>query len=55
MQGADAAACTYAYHWSGVIGGISSSGKGRGTNVLARDGTGPWRIVHEHLSAGPAA
>ena len=55
LQGADAAACTYAYHWSGVIDGPPSSGKGRGTNVLARDAAGRWSIVHEHLSAGPAA
>ena len=55
VQRSDAAACTYTYHWSGVIGGTSSSGRGRGTNVLARDAAGRWSIVHEHLSAGPAA
>ncbi len=54
-QGEHAAACTYAYHWSGIIGGASSSGRGRGTNLLARDAAGQWRIVHEHLSAGPVA
>ncbi len=55
VQSADAAACTYACHWNGVIGGTSSSGAGRGTNVLARDAAGQWRVVHEHLSAGPVA
>lgn len=55
VQGVGAAACTYAYHWTGLIGGTSSSGRGRGASVLARDAAGQWRIVHEHLSAGPTA
>ena len=55
VQRAAAAARTYTYDWSGVFGGTSSSGRGRGTNVLARAAAARWRIVHEHLSAGPAA
>lgn len=49
-----AAACTYTYHWEGLIKGEKRAGKGRGTSVFRRDKDG-WKIVHEHLSAFPPA
>lgn len=52
-DGETSAACTYVFHWSGVVGGEPREGGGRGTSVFAlRDGS--WRIVHEHLSGFPA-
>jgi hypothetical protein len=43
------AACRYRFFRRGVVDGQSSSGRGRGTNVLVkRDGS--WLVEHEHLS-----
>jgi len=50
-QSADVAACTFRFHWSGVVRGSPASGAGRGTAVLARRGDS-WVIVHEHLNKG---
>jgi len=47
----DVAVCTYAFKWTGTIGGHQVGGAGRGTNVLRRDGE-QWLVVHEHLSKG---
>lgn len=44
------AVCTYIFTWQGVVRGVPQSGKGRGTNVLKRQGAS-WKIIHEHLSA----
>lgn len=46
----DAAVCRYVFSWTGSIDGHCQSGKGRGTNVFARDTDG-WKIVHEQLTA----
>jgi ketosteroid isomerase-like protein len=46
------AACTYEYHWSGLIGGKPARGAGRGTSVLTND-DGTWLVLAEHL--GPLA
>ncbi len=46
------AAATYTYHWEGHQGARGFQVHGRGTRVLAHDGTG-FRIVHEHLSRFP--
>jgi ketosteroid isomerase-like protein len=46
---AEHAACRYRFSWTGVIGGVQRSGRGRGTNVMVKHG-GLWRIQHEHLS-----
>ncbi len=43
------AACVYTFRWSGLIDGRPRSGRGRGTNVLARR-DGSWVMIHEHLS-----
>lgn len=51
-QGEDAAACTYRFHWRGVIEDKPAQGVGRGTTVLRRE-AGGWKIVHEHLSREP--
>ena len=51
-KSAEAASCTYRFHWRATIEGEAAEGMGRGTTVLARDESG-WRIVHEHLSAFP--
>lgn len=45
-----AAACTYRFHWRGVIKGEPREGRGRGTSCFRRDESG-WKLVHEHLSA----
>jgi ketosteroid isomerase-like protein len=43
------AACRYRFCWRGVVDGEPRTGRGRGTNVLAkRDGA--WQVQHEHLS-----
>jgi ketosteroid isomerase-like protein len=52
VRSEEAAVCVYRYRWRGRIGGREAQGEGRGTSVLARRDAG-WRIVHEHLSAGP--
>ncbi|QCR40982.1 DUF4440 domain-containing protein [Microbacterium sp. SGAir0570] len=53
VDAADAAVAVYTYRWSGHIDGQARSGRGRATNVFHRTGSG-WRLVHEHLSAGPS-
>ena len=52
--GESVAACTYQYLWEGSVAGRPRAllGKGRGTNVLYRNGD-RWQVVHEHLSADP--
>jgi ketosteroid isomerase-like protein len=54
-----AAAATYAYSWSGLVGAEEVKGGGRGTRVFRRERGGVfrrrnsgWRIAHEHLSTG---
>ena len=47
------AAATYTYNWEGAQGGREFKIQGRGTRVLAREGS-RFRIVHEHLSRFPA-
>ena len=47
-----AAACTYTYHWKGLIDGQIREGKGRGTSCFHK-GTDGWKIIHEHLSHFP--
>jgi ketosteroid isomerase-like protein len=49
----DSAACVYTYHWSGLINGQPTEGKGRGTSCF-RVEDGQWKIIHEHLSGFPA-
>lgn len=51
-KGAEAASCTYRFHWRATIDGQAAEGTGRGTTVLAKS-EAVWRIVHEHLSAFP--
>jgi len=51
VQSEDIAVCVFKFEWTGEIDGTAASGEGRGTLVLRRD-DGPWRVVHEHLSAG---
>ncbi len=46
-----AAAVIYSFAWSGVAGGQTVSGAGRGTRIFRPEPSG-WRIAHEHLSAG---
>ena len=41
------------YEWSGRIGGRAASGRGRGTSVLVREGSG-WKLLVEHLGPAPA-
>ena len=48
----DSAACTYNFNWKGYINGQESSGSGRGSSVLFKDGA-TWKIIMEHL--GPNA
>jgi ketosteroid isomerase-like protein len=48
------ATATYTWHWEGAQGDRSFTIKGRGTRVLAFDGS-HFRIVHEHLSRFPAS
>jgi uncharacterized protein (TIGR02246 family) len=43
------AVCRYRFSWRGVVDGQSSSGRGRGTNVLVKRERA-WRVQHEHLS-----
>lgn len=44
------AVCTYRFSWHGLVDGHTSSGQGRGTNVVIwRDGG--WRMLYEHLSS----
>ncbi|ODT80357.1 MAG: hypothetical protein ABS76_16890 [Pelagibacterium sp. SCN 64-44] len=50
--GDQSAACTYRFHWRGLVHAVPSQGTGRGTSVLRREADG-WVIVHEHLSAEP--
>lgn len=50
-QSSELAACIYRFDWSGLIRGNPTSGSGRGTSVLVRDGDS-WVVVHEHLSRG---
>ncbi len=45
---AEAAVCTYAFNWSGLIGGVASNGEGRGTSLLV-NGPNGWKIKLEHL------
>ena len=47
-----AAACTYTYHWKGLINGALQEGAGRGTSCFRLEHQG-WKIVHEHLSLFP--
>jgi ketosteroid isomerase-like protein len=51
-EGDSAAVCTYRFNWRATIGGVPSSGSGRGTTVLRRVDD-RWSIVHEHLSRMP--
>lgn len=44
----DCALCTYVFAWSGLVDGVMSSGRGRGTSVLVK-GAGGWKIKLEHL------
>jgi ketosteroid isomerase-like protein len=46
------AAFTFDYQWSGVIGGKSASGGGRGTSVIVTSGSG-WQLISEHLGPPP--
>lgn len=50
-ESGEVAACVYAFHWAGEIGGQSASGSGRGSTVLRRV-NGDWLVAHEHLSRG---
>jgi hypothetical protein len=45
---AGAALCTYAFNWSGLIGGVAATGRGRGTSLLVSSPDG-WKIKLEHL------
>lgn len=52
------AAVIYGFAWTGVVDGKEASGSGRATRVFRRDRgrwslRTRWRLVHEHLSAGP--
>ena len=44
----DTAVCTYVFVWNGVIDGVASSGRGRGTSVMVKGPLG-WQIKLEHL------
>jgi len=44
--------CFYTFNWSGLIDGKQSTGCGRGTTVVKKNGNN-WQIAHEHLSAKP--
>ncbi|WP_052397095.1 YybH family protein [Streptomyces sp. NRRL F-5123] len=44
------AVCRYRFRWTGVVGGRTRSGTGRGTNVVVRR-DGGWKMLHEHLSS----
>ncbi len=46
---AQSAAITYTYIWSGVANGKPFSVRGRGTNVIVRNGES-LQFIHEHLS-----
>jgi ketosteroid isomerase-like protein len=46
----DTAVCRYHFRWEGVVDGKPRSGRGRGTNVIARR-DGAWKMLHEHLSS----
>jgi ketosteroid isomerase-like protein len=46
----DTAVCRYRFRWEGVVDGKPRSGRGRGTNVIARR-DGAWKMLHEHLSS----
>jgi ketosteroid isomerase-like protein len=46
-----AAAVIYTFSWSGMAGGNSVSGGGRGTRIFRKE-RAEWRIAHEHLSTG---
>ena len=46
------AVCTYRFAWSGVVDGRRTSGGGRATSVLRRDGE-TWLVLVEHLGPGP--
>ncbi len=43
------ASVTYEFKWSGIVDGESKSGKGRGTNIIVRDGDN-FQFIYEHLS-----
>jgi ketosteroid isomerase-like protein len=46
----DIAVCRYHFFWEGMVDGKPRTGRGRGTNVIAkRDGV--WKMLHEHLSS----
>jgi ketosteroid isomerase-like protein len=47
------ATATYTYNWEGSQGDKQFRIQGRGTRVLTRE-SGPWQIIHEHLSRFPA-
>lgn len=47
---AEYAACRYRFSWTGVVDGQRRSGRGRGTNVMVKQG-GAWKMQHEHLSS----
>lgn len=49
-EGDRAAACTYRFHWKGLVKGEPREGRGRGTSCFRLE-AGGWRLVHEHLSA----
>jgi len=51
-QGEGFAVFTFDYQWSGVIGGKSASGGGRGTSVIVTSGSG-WQLISEHLGPPP--
>jgi hypothetical protein len=38
----------YTVHWTGRVDGHPAAGRGRGSNIVARRGSG-WQILHEHL------
>ncbi len=46
------AVCIYTFHWAGLIEGVHTEGRGRGTSCFRLEGT-EWKIVHEHLSGFP--
>lgn len=46
----DHAVCRYRFSWAGVVAGEPRAGRGRGTNVIVKNGR-RWQIKHEHLSA----
>jgi len=54
LKGPNSAAYTFDFNWSGLIGGKSVSGAGRGTAVLVLEDN-KWQLLAEHLGPYPKA